>query len=129
MKKYKHNLKQGQALIVLIVFVSIATIIISSAVVVTVINSRLGSDQTQSVNAFSAAETGANEAILSILRNLSYTGGTLTVGDAVATITVSGSSDKTIVSVGSVGKFVKKVQVSGTYTGNNFTVSSWSEIN
>lgn len=128
MKKGKLNLKDGQALVVLIVFVAIATIIISSAVVVTIINSRLGSDQTQSANAFSAAEAGANEAILSILRNSSYTGGTLTVGSAVATINVSGSPTVTIVSVGSAGNFVKKVQVTGTLANNNFTVSSWGEI-
>lgn len=129
MKKINLNLKQGQALVVLIVFVAIATIIVSSAVVVTIINSRLGSDQTQSANAFSAAEAGVNEAILSILRNSNYTGGTLTVGSAVATINVSGSPAVTIVSVGSAGRFVKKVQVTGTYAGNAFTVSSWSEVN
>lgn len=129
MKKIKPNLKQGQALVVLIVFVVIATIIVSSAVVVMIVNSRLASDQTLSANAFSAAEAGANEAALSILRNPNYTGGTLTVGSAVATITVSGSSLKTIISVGSASNFVKKVQVTGTYAGNNFVISTWSEIN
>jgi Tfp pilus assembly protein PilX len=129
MRKTRPNLKQGQALVVLIVFVAIATIIISSAVVVTIVNSRLAADQTLSANAFSAAEAGANEAVLSILRNPNYTGGTLTTGSAVATITVSGSSSKTIVSVGSASNFVKKVQVTGTYAGNNFTISGWNQIN
>lgn len=129
MRKIKLNLKQGQALVVLIVFVAIATIIISSAVVVMIANSRLASDQTLSVSAFSAAEAGVNEAVLSLLRNPNYTGGTLTVGSAVATITVSGSPTVTIVSKGVAGSFVKKVQVTGTYTGNAFAISSWSEIN
>ncbi len=129
MRKIKPNLKHGQALVVLIVFVAIATIIISSAVVVMIANSRLAADQTLSVSAFSAAEAGANEAILSVLRNPSYTGGTLTVGSAVATINVSGSPTVTIVSTGTAGSFVKKVQVTGTYAGNAFAISSWSEVN
>ena len=128
MRKIRPNLKRGQALVVLIVFVAIATVITSSAVVVTVVNSRLAADQTVRVSAFSAAEAGASEAILAILRNPNYSGGTLTVGSAVATITVSGSPTVTIVSTGSAGNFVKKVQVTGMYTGNVFAISAWSEI-
>jgi len=129
MRKIKANLKQGQALVVLIVFVSIATIIISSAVVVAIINSRLGADTTLSEQAYFAAEAGANEAILALLRSPSYSGGTLSLGDSIATITVSGNPTLTIVSSGENNGFVRKVQVTGTYSGNSFAISSWSEIN
>ncbi len=129
MKKHNLNLKSGQALVVLIVFVAIATIVVGSAVVVTIVNSRLASDVTQSADALAAAEAGANEAILSLLRNPNYSGGTLAVGPDVATITISGAPSKTIVSSASVGGYVRKVEVLGTYSGNAFAISSWKEIN
>ena len=129
MKEKIGILKSGQALVVLLVFVAVASVVTGSAVTVAVINLRLGSDSELGQNAFSAAEAGAHEAILSLLRNPSYSGGTLSLNGSVATMTVSPGSGKTILSEGSMGKFKRKIQVLGTYANNAFTVTSWREIN
>ena len=72
-----------------------------------------------------AAESGAENALMRLLRNPNYSGETFTVDQATVTITVNGSS---IVSSATDGKFTRKIQVDTVYTNNILAVSSWREI-
>ena len=125
---YHTRFLPAQSLVVLLVFIATATIITAGATTVTLINSQSGSKFSLAQETLEVAEAGADNAILRILRNPSYAGEILTVGVGTATITVSGSSTRTIDSTGQIGNFERKIRVVGTFTNNTFTITSWSEI-
>jgi len=125
----KHmRLQQGQTLITLLFFMIIAISVISTAVILLITNSRTTSKTEQGIKAYYVAESGAENAILRLLRNPNYAGETLVVGEGTATMTVTGTEPKTITSTGVVGNFTKKIQVVVGYTNNILTVSSWREV-
>ncbi|MFA5933459.1 MAG: hypothetical protein WCV81_04250 [Microgenomates group bacterium] len=121
--------EKGQTLITLLVFMVIAITVVTGAVAVTIINSEATSKVEIGENSYLLAQTGADNAVLRLLRNPNYTGETFSVGSGTVTITVSGTTTKTIVSEGVMGNFRRKIQVVGTFSGHVFTVSSWNEIN
>lgn len=121
-------MKKGQALVSLLVFVATAMIITAAATTVTIINSQTTGKFAQGEGALTIAQAGADNAILRILREPTYSGEVLTVAGGTATITVSGSLTKTITSEGRDGNFIRKIQVVGTYVNNVFAVSSWEVI-
>ena len=121
--------KVGQALVTLLVFIATATIITAAATTVTLINSQTTGKFAQGEAAFPIAQAGADNAILRLLRDPSYSGETdLSIGNGTATITVSGSSVKTITAEGKDGNFIRKIQVVGTFVNNTFTISSWDLV-
>jgi hypothetical protein len=120
---------RGQAMVALLFFVVMAITITSGAVIVLYSNSLSGTRFQQGSIAYEIAQSGVENAILRLIRDPAYTGETLTVGNGTATtqVTKSGSS-YTIISTGTVGNFVKKIQVDGTYTNTLFTEVSRKEI-
>ena len=121
-------MKSGQTLVLLLVFMTIAITVTTAAVVMIIVSSRSASALEQSQAAYSVAESGAENALLRILRDPSYAGETLTIGTGTATISATGADTKTILSVGSVGDFLRQVQVTASYIGGILTVTSWQEI-
>ncbi len=124
-------LKAGQALVTLLVFIAIATTIIGAAVVVTIINSQSTSKYEIGQEALSVAEAGVDNAILRILRdpNINYTSETLTVGNGIADITVSYALPTiTVTSQGTVGNSIRNIEVVGNYSNNQFTTTSWKQV-
>lgn len=121
-------MKTGQALVSLLVFIAVATTITAAATTVTLINSQTTGKFAQGESALTIAQAGADNAILRLLRNSSYSGEVLSVGGGTATITVSGSSVKTITSSGADGNFIRKIQIVGTYVNNTFAISSWDLV-
>jgi len=123
MKKYS----QGQALVSLLVFSVIAMAIISAATVL-IVNSMYGTTSLERGSiAKQIAESGAENAILRLLRDPGYTGETLPVGDGTATITVSGANPRVITSQGRSGDYLRTVQITADYT-NILNIISWKEI-
>lgn len=121
-------MKRGQTLVVLLVFVAIAMTVVVAAVS-TVINSTQGSSQVEiGQQAYLLAESGAEEAMLQLLRDPNFTSETLTTVDGRTTILVTGTSQKTIVSTATVGTTVRKIQVVAGYANGILTVISWKEI-
>lgn len=120
--------RKGQVLVSLLVFMTVGVIITSAAVVYIIVNTQGSSKFSLGEEAIKIAESGAENAVLRLMRDPSYSGETLTVGSGTATVTVSGSSTKTIISSGTSGSFSRKVQVDGVYVNNIFTVSSWTLI-
>lgn len=112
----------------LLVLMTAGVVITSAAVVMIIVNSQAASKFSLGQDAYGIAESGAENAILRLVRNPSYVGETLTVGSGTATITVTGSSTKTIVSEGVRGSFRRKIQVVGSYVNNIFTPTTWTEI-
>lgn len=122
----KHAYNKGQTVVILMVFMVIASTITAAAVALSIINSQSASAIELGNNALSVANSGGENAMLRLLRNPSYTGETMTVGDGTATITVTGTNPYVITSKGQVGDFSRTIQV--VATGSGFlTVSSWKE--
>src|SRR3989338_5488704 len=132
---YDLRSKSGQALVILLVFVATATIITAAAVTVTIINARATGKLAQGQEALAIAETGAENEILKLLRNPTYSGSLISepafsVGNDSATVTINGPLPNiTITSTGTIGTFVRKIQVQGTFANDKFTLTSWQEIN
>lgn len=118
----------GSVLITLLIFVVVSLIIVSSAVLLVVDSTVMTTNQQIGTTAISIAESGAENAILRLLRDPSYTGETLTVGTGTAVITVTGSDPITIRSVGSIGDFERTVDVLVHRENGVLTVTSWQEV-
>jgi hypothetical protein len=128
-KSVRRSTRQaGQTLVLLLAFMAIAMTITTASVAVTIINTRASSDYGLGQEALSIAEAGADNAIMRLTRDRSYTGETLTIGQGTATISISGTSPATITSTGTRSGFVRKVQAVVTVSNNVLTLTSWTEI-
>ena len=83
----------------------------------------------QTAGSLQIAESGIEEALLRLVRDPEYVGGTLSVGEGLATITIIGETQKTITSVGELNGLTRTIQVQTDYNENVLTVLSWEEIN
>ena len=126
MKKITNS--SGQVLVTLLVFMVISIIITSAAVVILLVNSESGTKTVLGDEAYYTAESGAENALLRLLRDPYYNGETLQIGNGTATIAISGANPKTIQSIGKVGNFTRTIQVTTSYTDNVLTVTSWKEL-
>lgn len=121
--------ESGQTLVALMAFMAMAVTITSAATIITVASLQATSVYSLGEQALDAAESGADNAVLRLIRNPDYSGETLDVDGAVAIISVSGSAPtKTITSQGVVGDFRRTVQVSVNQSGNTVTVTNWTEM-
>lgn len=120
--------QRGQALITLLFFIIISISVTSAAVVMIMVNTLGGMKFQQGEIAYQTALSGAENAKLRLLRDTSYTGEVLTIGDGTATIVVTGGSPYIITSTGRVGNFMRKVQVTATYNNNLLQASEPIEI-
>ncbi len=68
------NMKRGQALVILLVFMAIAVTVTTAAVVMMVVGSTAASKYERSQAAYATAESGAENALLRLLRDPNYTG-------------------------------------------------------
>lgn len=120
--------ESGQMLVALLAFMTMAISLTTAATAITVVNTQTTSKYSLGQEALSLAETGAENALLRLERDPTYTGETLTLLNGTATISVSGTLVKTIVSEGQSGEFRRKIQVTAAHANNFVTVTSWSEI-
>ena len=118
---------KGQALLMLLVFTVIGLLVTSAATTLVLVNSSNAQKTQAGLTVLQIAESGMENALIRFLRNPSYTGETLPVGEGTATITVTGSGPFTLTSVGSIGNFSRTIQVVADYN-NILTVTSWREV-
>ncbi len=121
-------MKPGQTLVVLMIFMTMAITVTSMAVVLIVNNTQAASRIEQGVVAYNIAESGMENALMRLLRNPGYTGETLTINSGTATITVTGSSPITVLSIGRWNNFTRRIQVTAAYVNGFMTVTSWREV-
>lgn len=78
------------------------------------------------------AEACAEEALLRLRDNVTYSGGTLNVGDGSCTMSISGSgSIRTIDIVATITgppRFVKSIRVTARRLGNSISITGWNEV-
>lgn len=125
---------KGQALITLLVFMIIGITVASATAGLIMINSLSGAKQQQGELAYQVADSGAENALIRLLRTPppTYTGETLSVagGQAVITVTGSGSSADPyiILSKGIIGNFLRQIEIRAEYQNNLLVVISKREV-
>ncbi|MDZ7744165.1 MAG: hypothetical protein U5K77_00160 [Candidatus Saccharibacteria bacterium] len=122
------TIQTGHVLITLLVFMIMFISITGAAVSITVINTQAIISLKAGQEAFRLAENGAENALLRLLRDPGYDGETLSLDTGTATINVSGSTTKTITSVGQSGDFQRTVEITAEQSGGTLNITSWSEI-
>ena len=128
MNLVKNSPSSGQALILLTVFVTIGLSVTLMAVTLAIATVSGSSRLEQAALIRQAAESGAENALLRLVRDPTYSGETLTVDDATVTITVSGSSTKVISVVSRRAALVKELQLVGSASDGRITVQFWPEV-
>lgn len=99
-----------------------------AAIFILATNSSSTTDLQNGTDVKEIAESGAENALLKLERDTSYTGETYTEGNATVTTVVTGSNIK-IATTSAVGNnSTKKVEVTVDYSNNILTVLSWKEI-
>lgn len=119
--------QNGQALTSLLIIMFIGLAIVSASVGIVSTNLASTSGLLVSNDALVVAESGAEDALLKILRNPSYTGGTLPFDIGTATVSISSTSPFTFVSTGQVGQYQRSIRVILNNTDGVTTVTSWKE--
>ena len=128
MKKIINNHQSGQALVTLLVFAAVGIILTTTSVALTVTNARSSLNYSQGLLALDIAESGIENALITLLRNPSYTGEVITIGDGEATVVVTGINPKTVRSTGQLNNSIRIVEVQTSSLNGIFTVDSWREV-
>jgi hypothetical protein len=124
----KHISQSGQTLITLLIFMVVAVTITTASVVMIVSSMKSTSRFEQGTTALQLAESGAENALIRLLRDPSYTNETLTLPQGTVTITVTGTNPITIVSEAKTANTVRKIEISASYINEVLTVTSWKEV-
>ena len=122
------NNSKGQTLVMLLVFIVIGITVITASVGLIINSSRSIDRLYQGSNALSLAESGIEIAMIKLIRNSSYIGETITIGQGQVVASVSGSTTKTIRSIGTLGDSTRTVEATVTTIGYRLTITSWMEI-
>lgn len=117
----------GQALTMLLVFVAAGVIITVAAVTMAIVNYVSAGKATQGEYAYFLAEAGAENALIRLLRDPTYSGETLSIDGGTASVSVSGVlPNKAIISEGISGTLRRKVRVD-VIINNTLSIQSWRE--
>lgn len=119
--------QKGQALVILLFFMAMALTVTSIAIVANIVNSQTTTRVNVGVTTEQAAQSGAENALLRLLRNPNYTGETLTIGSGTVTVNVTGTTTKTITSNAVDGTFTRQIVVSATIANGVLHIVSWQE--
>jgi len=120
-------MKKGQTIILLLFFVFIAIIITTAAIITMSVNIRATDKVQQGTSTYDLAESGAENAIIKLLRDNNYSGETMNVTQGSIRISVSGTNPKLIRSTAEIGNFIRTIEVTVDTSNNVLTVLSWKE--
>lgn len=138
MKKLFYTKQGGVAALPMVIMIAVLAVVIGVGVGGSAfVEALLSSGDYESKQALYAAEAGASDAFKRVVRSKRCNEGgtpacdsfTVAVGSAAATVTVSGTNPKTILSIGEAGRKRRTVQVTVSYDANNkATQTEWKEI-
>jgi hypothetical protein len=121
-------MKNGYTAVLLLVFVTVATVICAAAVNMAAANFESVTTFQLSQETYAAAESGMENALLRFLRDPSFTGETFTIGTITVTSTVTGTDPYTIRSEAVNGNFQRSIRVTVTRSDGILSITSWAEV-
>lgn len=120
--------ESGQTLVALLFFVMIGIMATGSAAIVLFTN-LLTEQKVQDAEVVrQEAEAGGENALISLLRDSTYSGETIVINNDNVVITVTGGTTKTIDSVATSGDIERKIEITATLNNNVLVESSWKQI-
>lgn len=126
MKKILSNSQAGYVVVILLFFMTISMAIVTGIVIVVLNNATATGSLEQGTVSYYTAETGAENALLRLLRDPTYTGETLPIDGGSVVIQVNNGI---VTSTATVANSVRKIQLNYVYNNNVLTITSWKEIN
>jgi hypothetical protein len=120
--------EQGTSLLVVIVLGVVGIMVVTMGLALSITATQSNATFIENKRALLIAESAAENALLRLLRDPSYTGETLTIDGGTATIGVTGTTNKIIDVSVTVGTTAKTLQVQTTEVNGITTVSSWNEV-
>lgn len=123
-------MRKGQAMVMVILVTVTLISVVTATTAMVVTNSLSTMREEQGAHALEIAESGAEEALLRLLRDPTLTTSTpitLTVDGGYATVEVSGTNAKAIVSRGIVGEYVRTLNITAQYSQGKLVINSWQE--
>ena len=120
--------QKGQTLVALLFFVMIGIVAITSATLILFTNLESEQKMQDVESVRQLAELGGEKAMISILRDPSYSGETININGDTVIVTVTGTTTKTIDSIATSGDFSRKIEIIATYLNNILTKTSWKVI-
>ncbi|OGF99893.1 hypothetical protein A3D78_02150 [Candidatus Gottesmanbacteria bacterium RIFCSPHIGHO2_02_FULL_39_14] len=127
MNKNQYRTSRGQTIILLLAFVIIAIIVTTAAIISISVNIKATDKVYQGTTVYDLAESGAENAIIKLLRDNNYSGENLDLPQGTLEITVTGNNPKLIRSTAVIGNFIRTIEVSVDTSNNILTVLSWKE--
>jgi len=112
----------------MITFIAIAMAIIPSMVLLN-INAGQGTIRAQEgEQALAYAQTGAEDALVRLLRDKNYAGETLVIGSGTVSISVAGNDTlKTVLATGSAGVYRRTVEMIVSQDTGTWVIQSWEQ--
>ena len=134
-KTYKHQSlcvsnQQGMAALLTVVIIASATLIMAfNASLLGLGELDLGYTMAKGGKAMSVASACVEEAMRQLRFDPAYSGGSLNVGDGSCIISIGvNGNDRTIITIGTVDKYNKKIQATATLSGANTIINTWQEL-
>jgi hypothetical protein len=119
------TIQAGQAVVTLLFFMVLSITVTTAAVMIVLSNAAAASTSEQGGISYYFAESGAEEGLLRLLRNPSYTGETITYTNGSVVISVAGG---TITATGTAYNTQRTIAVQTAYNNNVLSVTSWKEL-
>ncbi len=126
--KYKIKQLKGQATTSILMVMFLGLAVITASVSLIDINMTTTASLVEADSALIVAESGAEEALIRLLRDPNYSGETLNLTNGVASINVGSANPIIVESTGVVGNHMRKVEVSVSFVSGTMIVNSWKEI-
>jgi len=121
--------QKGQALVSLLIIIAVAVLAVASAIVSASISSTTAIT-TISDRVYYSAETGAEEALIKLLRDPIYSGEILDIDEVRVEVAVSSPTpvERIVSSTASANNVKRRVAISAEFVNNILTVTSWEEV-
>ena len=120
--------QKGQTLVSLLIIIAVTILAVASAIVSASLSSTTAIT-TISGKVYYSAETGAEEALIKLLRDPEYSGETLDLEGVNVEVSVTSPTptERVIISTASENNIKRRVDVSAEFLNNILTVTSWDE--
>lgn len=127
--KLKHTTfnssQSGSIMIALLIFIIVGTMITTASVMLMIDNTVISTEQIAASEVHGMAESGVENAILRLLRDPSYTGETLIVGEGQVVVSVAGSNPIVVTSEATLGSSSRTIVANLERNSGILTIDSW----
>lgn len=125
---HRHSLR-GQVLLITVLIVGMIVLVVGMSLALSGISEvSSGTDERQSFKAAALADGCAQESLLRLSRSTGFTGGTLTTGNGLCTMAVTGSGTWLIRVSATVDQWTRGLQVRAGSASGRIVILDWKHV-